>query len=49
MLWSYLTLKGIGSLYKIEWTLNIVRCFELLRKEFFIILAHFNFDLDEII
>jgi hypothetical protein len=36
-------------LYKIEWMLNIVCYFELLRKELFTTLALFNFDLGEII
>jgi hypothetical protein len=49
LLWSYLIAKGIGSLYKIEQTLNAMRYLELLQEELFTILIDFNFDLNEII
>jgi hypothetical protein len=35
MLWSCLTTKGVGNLYKIEQTLNIVYYLELLQEELY--------------
>jgi hypothetical protein len=49
MLWSYMTTKGVGSLYKIEQTLNVVRYLELLQEEFVTTLIDFDFDLDKVI
>ena len=37
-LWSCLTAKGVGSLYKIEQTLNVVRYLGLLQEELYITL-----------
>jgi hypothetical protein len=49
MLWSCLIAKRIGSLYKIEHTLNVVHYFEFLREELYTTLIGFDFDLDEVI
>jgi hypothetical protein len=34
ILWSCLTIRGVGSLYKIEQTVNAIRYLELLQEEF---------------
>jgi hypothetical protein len=44
-----LVARGIGSLYKIEQILNVVRYLELLREELFTTFIEFNFDLGEVI
>jgi hypothetical protein len=49
MLWSCLTTKGVGNLYKIEQTLNIVYYLELLQEELYTTLIDFDLDLDEVI
>jgi hypothetical protein len=49
MLWSCLAAKGVGSLYKIEQTLNIVRYLRLLQEELYTTLINFDFDLGEVI
>jgi hypothetical protein len=46
MLWSCLTAKGVGSLYKIEQTLNTVRYLGLLQEELYTTLIVFDFDFD---
>ena len=49
MLWSCLTTKEVGSLYKIGQRLNVVHYLELLQEELYITLIDFDFDLDEVI
>ena len=49
MLWSCLTTKGVGSLFKIEQTLNVVRYLGLLQEELYTTLIDFYFDLGEVI
>jgi hypothetical protein len=49
MLWSCLTTKRVGSLYKIEQTLNVVRYLGLLQEELYTTLIDFDFDLGKVI
>jgi hypothetical protein len=49
MLWICLTIKGVGSLYKIEQTLNAVRYLGLLQEELYTTLIDFDFNLGEVI
>ena len=49
MLWNCLRTKGVGSLYKIERTFNVVRYLQLLQEELYTTLINFDFDLDEVI
>jgi hypothetical protein len=49
MLWNCLTIKGVGSLNKIEHTINVVRYLELLQDELYTTLIDFDFDLGEVI
>jgi hypothetical protein len=49
MLWSYLRAKGVGSLYKIEQTFNVMCYLELLQEELYNTLIDFDLDLDEVI
>jgi hypothetical protein len=39
--------KGVGSLYKIEQTFNVVHYLQLLQEELYTTLIEYNFDLDE--
>ena len=49
MLWNCLTIRKIGSLYHIEWTLNVMHYAQLLLEELLTTLVDFDFDLQEII
>jgi hypothetical protein len=49
MLWSYLTIKDVGSLYKIKKTFNVVGYLELLHEELFTTLVDFDFDSNKVI
>jgi hypothetical protein len=44
MLWSCLTAKGVGSLYKIKQTLNAAHYLKLLQEELYTTLIDFDFD-----
>jgi hypothetical protein len=49
MLWTYLLANRVGSLYKIEQTLNAVCYFEFLQERLYNTLINFVFDLHEVI
>jgi hypothetical protein len=49
ILWRCLIAKGVGSLYKIEQTFNVVHYLKLLQEELYTTLIDFDFNLDEVI
>lgn len=49
MVWSCLTSRGVGNVYKIDGRMNATNYLELLEEELYTTLVDFNFDLNEVI